>query len=267
MKIQMYRLKLFWKYFVYQLTAKSKKGHGIHSPFVFKLARAVLNDERRFSEFDRIDKRRSLYLLCDREIPVVDFGAGSRVMKGSPRKVSEIAKYACLQPKYGELLFRLVRFFQPERIVEFGTSLGIGTLYIAFASPNGKVFSVEGCESVAGIARETMIQEGAANVKIETAEFLALLKQNRLPFERVDFVYFDGGHTRETTLFLFETMLGKINENTIFVFDDIRWSVGMEKAWKEICSNPRVSLSIDLFAMGLVFFHKGISKQHVVLKY
>lgn len=267
MKKQMYRLKLFFKYFVYQLTAKSKKGHGIHSPFVFKIVTAVLNDNKRFIEFERINKQRSLYLSSGREVFVNDSGAGSRVMKGSVKKLCDIAKYASTQQKYGELIFRLVRFFQPERIVEFGTSLGIGTFYLALAAPKGKVFTIEGSGKIADIAKKTLEQEKLKNAHVETGEFAMVIKSNRLPFKEVDFVYFDGGHTRETTLYLFDEMMTRINENSIFVFDDIRWSEEMEEAWKEIYSNPRVSLSIDLFKMGIVFFRKGISKQHVVLKY
>ena len=41
----------------------------------------------------------------------------------------------------------------------------------------------------------------------------------------------------------------------------------MEEAWKLISDDKRVSLSIDLFYIGLVFFNKGISKQHIAIKY
>ena len=61
-------------------------------------------------------------------------------------------------------------------------------------------------------------------------------------------------------------LLEKIDENSIIVFDDIYWSDQMEEAWKEIVNNKRVTLSIDLFKMGIVFFHPSIVKEHYKLR-
>jgi hypothetical protein len=42
----------------------------------------------------------------------------------------------------------------------------------------------------------------------------------------------------------------------------------MEKAWKEICAHPEVSLSLDLFYFGIVFFRtENKNKEHFVLKF
>ena len=79
-------------------------------------------------------------------------------------------------------------------------------------------------------------------------------------------VYFDANHRYEPTLRYFETCLRKAGEHTVFVFDDIYWSAEMKQAWKEISTDPRVSLSVDFFHIGLVFFRKGVEKQHFVLK-
>ena len=57
-----------------------------------------------------------------------------------------------------------------------------------------------------------------------------------------------------------------INEDSCLIFHDIHWSKGMRKAWDGICADQRVIFSIDLFEMGLVFFKKGVPKQHFILK-
>jgi hypothetical protein len=42
----------------------------------------------------------------------------------------------------------------------------------------------------------------------------------------------------------------------------------MEGAWEKICKDDRVTLSIDLFFIGLVFFRKEFrEKQHFVIRY
>jgi predicted O-methyltransferase YrrM len=263
----MYPVKLFLNYFVYLLTAKGIKGHGIHSPFLFKLVTAVFNDKRFFKEFQIIDDARSLYFSNHDKIVQEDFGAGSKFSMSSERKICDIARKASTQPKYGELLFRLVRFYQPKNIVEFGTSLGLGTMYLAMAAPNSLITSIEGSEELSLKAKQMFKSMGINNVRVINGEFKMLAESGEVFDEPVDFVYFDGCHTKEMTLYLFEKMLLKAGESSVFVFDDIRWSAGMEEAWKCIAADKRISLSIDLFRVGLVFFNKGISKQHIAIKY
>jgi len=41
----------------------------------------------------------------------------------------------------------------------------------------------------------------------------------------------------------------------------------MENAWNKIKADKRVSVSIDLFWFGILFFRKGIEKQDFVLRY
>jgi hypothetical protein len=66
----------------------------------------------------------------------------------------------------------------------------------------------------------------------------------------------------------FKLALEKKNVNSIFVFDDIYWSEGMQKAWTEICAHKDVTLSLDLFYFGIVFFRtENKEKEHFVLKF
>lgn len=262
----MFRIKLFIKYFVYLLTAKSK-GYGIHSPFLYKLSTAVFNDKRSFYEFEQIRKVRSLYSSNQEVLKPEEFGAGSGVLKKKEKTVSGIARIASTRPKYGELLFRLVRFFQPEHIVEFGTSLGIGTLYMAMAAPGARLFTIEGSKELAEKSEAMLRQQGMKNVQVIHGDFKKIIENSDVMREKTDFVYFDGGHTKEMTLYLFEKMVQLSGSSAIFVFDDIRWSSGMEEAWKKITGDPRVSLSLDLFQIGIVFFRKEIAKQHLLIKY
>jgi len=51
------------------------------------------------------------------------------------------------------------------------------------------------------------------------------------------------------------------------IFDDIYWSEGMQQAWTEICARPEVTLSLDLFHMGVVFFNPGLTKEHYYIRY
>jgi predicted O-methyltransferase YrrM len=84
---------------------------------------------------------------------------------------------------------------------------------------------------------------------------------------KLDFAFIDGNHTYKATVSYFETLLKVAHNDTVFVFDDIHWSEGMEKAWNEICDNGQVTVSIDLFRMGIVFLNKDLSKQKFVTRF
>ncbi len=47
--------------------------------------------------------------------------------------------------------------------------------------------------------------------------------------------------------------------------DDIHWSEEMEHAWQQVLQYNDVSLTVDLFQVGVVFFDKSLSKSHHVL--
>jgi hypothetical protein len=62
--------------------------------------------------------------------------------------------------------------------------------------------------------------------------------------------------------------LEKKHNNSVFVFDDINWNEQMAKAWEEIKAHPEVTLSIDLYYAGIVFFRKEQQeKEHFTLRY
>lgn len=81
-----------------------------------------------------------------------------------------------------------------------------------------------------------------------------------------DLIYFDGNHQKEATLKYFHELLPLAHNDSVFIFDDIHWSPGMEEAWEEIKTHPQVRVSIDSFFWGIVFFRKEQEKEHFILR-
>jgi predicted O-methyltransferase YrrM len=160
-----------------------------------------------------------------------------------------------------------VRHFKPETILELGTSLGISTLYLESAAPEAKLITLEGCASTAELAADHFRQSGLKNISIYTGEFSTVLPGYLAKQHKIDFAFFDGNHTYIATTGYFRQCLPFAGENTVFVFHDIHWSQGMLKAWKEICRDDSVRVTIDLFDIGLVFFNKGLSKQDFIIRF
>ncbi len=265
----MYRsLQLAIKYFNYYRTASNGKGHGIHSPFVFDFVLHVLNNKKQYTAPVEIEELRKELLQDKRIIPIEDFGAGSRISKAKQRTVQQIARTAVKPKKYSQLLYRLVRHYQPQVIVELGTSLGITTAYIATANPAAQVITIEGSSSIYEKAKTNFEKLQIRNIQALQGNFDTVLPQVLKQLTEVDLAYIDGNHRYGPTVNYFHQFLAKSGNNTILVFDDIHWSPEMEKAWQYIQQHPTVRCTIDIFFLGFVFFRNEYKeRQHFTIRY
>ena len=248
------------------LTAWNTTGEGIHSPYLFRLVRFVMRDENTFYCFADIERRRAYLEACEDVLDVVDFGsAGSPEGKHIERRVCDIAKRQLESPKIGQLLFRIVNFMgqeekRPLEILELGTSLGITTAYLASASSKNRVVTLEGSEAVLKVAKGVW-----RALKLENIEWAegniddTLYKYAR---EKLDLAYVDANHTYEATKRYVDFLLPRMTEKGIIVLDDIHYSAGMERAWEELKQDQRVTTTMDLYDVGMIFVDKHYLHRH-----
>ncbi|MBF9238142.1 class I SAM-dependent methyltransferase [Hymenobacter sp. BT683] len=246
---------------------RSGNAHGLHSPFVFGVYTSVVRHTGIFDAYAPIESRRQELLNSSTSITVTDFGAGSHTGAGQQRRIADIARTAAKPPHLAQLLFRLANYFRPATILELGTSLGLTTAYLAAADSRSKVVTLEGCANVANVARETFAALQLENIRIVEGNMDNTLAPALAALGTpVDFAFFDGNHRYEPTLSYFEHCLAYRTDESVFVFDDIHWSEEMERAWEVIKAHPDVTVTVDLFHIGLVFFRKGQPKQHFWLR-
>jgi predicted O-methyltransferase YrrM len=260
-KESFFRTKEFARYV---LTAGNS--HSIHSPFVFELYTKVIKDSTPFYSFEKIEAIRARMLMSEKKILVEDFGTGATHGKKKNLSIRYIASHYVKHRKYGQLLFRLVNHFRPNNILEIGTSLGITTSYLSLPNPGSKIITLEGSDETATMA-ELNFKAAHINPQVIRGEFSETLPIAINRIQNLDFVYFDGNHRKEPTLQYFFQCLQSHDENSVFVFDDIYWSQEMSEAWKEIKENSSVTLSIDLYSIGIVFFRRSQPKQHFTLRF
>lgn len=261
-------LQLAIKFLTYQVSASNGKGHGIHSPFVYDLVTKVFNNKNNYAEFEEIEFLRKQLMQNKTVQDVEDFGAGSVKGFAKKRTVQQIASSSLKPKKYAQLLYKLVNYFQPKTILELGTSLGVTTSYLAKANKEAQLITLEGSDAIGAIAKENFVQLQLQNMHQITGNFDETLDAAIDKLSTIDFAFIDGNHRKEPTLRYFEQLLKYSNQNSLFVFDDIHWSRDMEEAWTAIKNHPSVTLSIDLFYIGLVFFRKEQKeKQHFTIRF
>lgn len=257
-------------YLRHVLTAWNTTGEGIHSPYLFELVRFVLRDENAYYCFVDIERRRELLLACDDVLEVLDFGsAGAPDGKVIQRRVSDIAKTHLESPKIGQTLFRIVHFLgqhekRPLEILELGTSLGVTTAYLASVDSRNRVMTMEGSGSVLQIAQGVWRALRLENIEWIEGNIDDTLFNNART--RIDIAYLDANHTYEATLRYTDILLPRLPEKGILILDDIHYSAEMEQAWEKLKKDDRVTTTIDLYHIGIVFVDPHYLKRHYRIK-
>ena len=252
-------------------------GEGIHSPYLFELVRFILRDRNAYYCFADIERRREYLKSCEDELDVLDFGSqGSKEGKHVRRRISEIAKTHLERPEVGQLLFRLVNWLgtrekRPLSIVELGTSLGITTAYLASADSRNSVLTFEGSGEVLNVAKGVWRM-----LKLENIQWIVgnidhtLLDSDHSLYNgapaRVDVAYVDANHTYEATIRYADFLLSRLNTKGVLAIDDIHYSEEMERAWAELKNDQRVTTSMDLYHIGLLFVDPHYLKRHYIIR-
>lgn len=245
-----------------QFLLKSTNQHGVHSPFVYDLVTNCFYDSKVYPEYKDLKDYRTALLANKNTLEITDLGSGSKVTNNTSRAISSIAQHSGTSFKRTKLLFRLSKYFQFQNILELGTSLGIATQAIHLGNPEAQITSIEGCPNISNTAKSNLSKN--KNVKLLVGDFdshIEKIEQNSF-----DFVFFDGNHNKEATLRYFEKLLPKTHNNTLFIFDDIYWSKDMTEAWETIKKHPKVSVTIDTFFWGFVFFRTEQVKEDFVIR-
>ena len=290
--VYLYRVSSWLKH---QLTARNTGGHGVHSPYLFEWVRMVMSDKNTYYVWDEIEEIRQEMLKDTRELEFVDYGSGgplptspSKGRSANMRRVCDIAKGSLARRKEAQLLARLVGWLgrplltSPSRggigdealedrkglmIVELGTSLGVTTAYLAAMDSRNKVVTYEGCPAVAEVARANWEKLGLSNIACVVGEITVDSLQLAVDsLSGIDVAFIDANHTCEATLTYFNALASRVHEKSVVVVDDIHYNEDMEKAWKAICADERVTTTMDLYRMGLVFFDKHYWRKHYKMR-
>lgn len=248
-----------FEYIKYRLKAKGR--HGIHSPFVYNLLDECFKIRLSGKEKAIISRLYSRLSHDQRIISIEDHGVGSKKL-GRKRKISSIIKTSSSKGKYGRLLYQFARYSKPERVLELGTSLGLGTLHLYLGAPASKITTVEGCPETYRIAGEHL----PPTIERVLSTFDTFLKEKEHSAEKYDIVFVDGHHDGKALLHYLNQLEPITHNDTIFILDDIRWSPSMKKAWMQLVKDPQYHLTIDLFRVGIIARRNQQEKEHFTLK-
>ncbi|MDI9366596.1 MAG: hypothetical protein QM541_16690 [Flavobacterium sp.] len=218
-------LQKFIKYCKYWLTAANGKGHGIHSPFVFKFVVDVLNDERFFYAFETIES-------------IVNANLNNQ--------------------KINKLLFRIANYYQPKSVLIIDETIGITTSYIALANTDASVYSYFSQAKNFEKVKAVVTTCNAENCHFVTS--ITTKKQH-------DLVYVDAKNAVLLNDVL-QQVLPLLHPQSILIVNNINSSKKIEAQWLQLQTNSTVTLTINLFQVGLVFFRpENKIAQHFTIRF
>ncbi|MFM2376142.1 MAG: hypothetical protein RLZZ165_1239 [Bacteroidota bacterium] len=253
-------------YISHQWNSKSK--HGIHSPFVYDFVTKVL--PHRPTPFgDQVERLRKRLRARRQMLEISDLGAGygGRERPVIHKTLREVLHSSARNRREGELLTRMVNRYAPGQVLELGTNVGFSAMYLlGGGEPKPELISIEGSEVLSRIASENLQALGCSACLL-VGDFAAVLGEDvEWRRFRPSLVLMDGNHRKQATLDYFHTLLPRLGKDPVVVIDDIHWSAEMWQAWNEIIRHERISVSLDLYSLGICFLDRPQAKEHFRLK-
>jgi predicted O-methyltransferase YrrM len=245
----------------YRWIAKGR--HGTHSPFVYAFADECQRIPMDVEVVDGLKAIELTYTSSQEIIEVNDQGVGSHRLSNR-RLVKDIYRVSSSKGKFGRLLFQISRYYSPKKMLEFGTSLGVGTYCLAKGNPSAEVISIDACAQTQSVARRMLEGAGIENCTLINATFDHYLSTTKeVSF---DLVFIDGHHDGKALLRYLEALKPLTHADTIFILDDIRWSASMFEAWQKIIDDSEYHVTMDFFRMGMMLRRPQQRKEHFVVK-
>lgn len=270
-KLYFFRLKTWMSYMI-----KAINAHGIHSPFLFDFYNKVIINQGGENSIHWIEDIRARLKRENQVIRFSDYGTAGLYNAFVPselpiereQSISEICRKSLAPAKDAMLLKNLIDYLEIKHVWEFGTSLGITSLYLSQGVKVKEVLTIEGSPQIAAIATGVFSNTNASQkIKPVVGPLDEVLPKVLLENEFPDMILFDANHSGEATLNYFNLCVKHKKPECVFIFDDIYWSPSMRDAWVQIKKSSDVTMTIDLYSMGIVFFNKKLSKQDFMLRY
>jgi predicted O-methyltransferase YrrM len=220
---------------------------------MFRLITEVIGERRLYYRYEDIELIRQELLLKEDTIALPSDGGTDAIAK--------VVEREGIRPKRGALLFRLTNYFQPERILQIGTTMGLSTLYLSSYKPGLTCVSLETVPEYTPISRWVYEKGARTAIDLRAGDCRTTLPPALERLGKVDFVYFNIWKEM-FPLWLFDACLKYAHDETVFVFEGVRANKQMRIFWATVCEHPRISASIDLYSAGIVLFNKNLHKQN-----
>lgn len=243
----------------YLRKARHWHGHGIHSPYLFRLVTEVIEDKKQYPGYRIIRFQKSMITARVKELnhqkEITYNSAPLQSLIGKKKLFKNIE----LGYRYGKLMLRLVKEFKPTSVHYYGPTFGLNLLYLALADENITVNSF-----IADPPLNQFCEESIKSIPITNVRFQPSASKDPGIQEFVFInLFFLPGETRNKI----QQKLKLIGDNDVMIIRGIHRSAEMENIWQEVIKEKKVKVSLDLYEIGILLFRKKLQKQHFILRF
>ena len=221
---------------------RSRKGFGVHSPFVYNLITKVVEEKAPFYAFEEIENFRKKLLNESNELSI-------------------ITAKETQSPNFGAFLFRLMNFFRCKSVLQVGCSTGVMSLYLASVSrTQGEYFFLEE-RSILQEAETFAMAQHLQKVHFVTGNYEENLQNIKTNFPKMELIFINqlpDSMEIEKGLTWVEDFR---DQKTIVLVNSIK-KKKMKALWNRLKNLPQARTTIDLRALGIVFFDGKLPKRH-----
>ncbi|WP_461632923.1 hypothetical protein [Labilibaculum euxinus] len=251
------RIRYKLKKRLYRLKAFRRKGFGIHSPFTFHLIVNVIEAKLSYYAFGQLFPYRKIIVNALKS--KLEDG---EISKDLAKKYKEEIQIIKSTEVLDRLLFRLMNFWHAEKSAYFGEGIGFTLAYMA---------KLDSRNSVACLDRGGVLSEYSDDIfrnymgiqNYKSFNYNEILKQN----PKYDFLVFSENTRKEILsdfILNYELLLA---DNCMIVIQNPHKNDTISLFWKQMKKLERISVSLDLFHLGILISKDGMQKQDYVRKY
>lgn len=243
----------------YLKRARHRGGHGIHSPFLFRLITLVVEDKRRMPEYKLFKqlKNKALGLLGEIIDPsLVKAYQQFSLSPGNPKRFYRKVEFPL---RYITVVFRLIRDFKPSSIINYGPTLGITPAVMATADKDSRVCLVINDQLYESFCNELFKEFANANIKF--------LSEAAVVSVNSGFFVINYPYDPDLSKIIVADYLTRNGDDDVLIIRGIHESKEMEELWLELIANLNVRVSLDLFEIGIALSRKGLQKENFILKF
>lgn len=243
---------------IYLKRARHRRGHGIHSPFLFRLITEVVESRKRLPEYTIFKglKNKVLNLLDDFQNPLLT--EIYHQLNLHPSKPRKLYKKVELPLRYGKVVFRLIRYFKPSTIINYGPTFGVNLAVMALANNDSIIY-----QSISDPAYKLISKELLKDSAISNIQFF---QENSIPTINPEFIMINYSDNPDLSRNVVQKYLRIHGDDDVLIIRGIHESQEMETIWLEMIVHESVRVSLDLFEIGIALFRKGLQKENFILK-
>jgi len=239
--------------------ARHRRGHGIHSPFLFHLITTVVENRRSLPEYKILKDLKDKVLNLLNEYSDQSFAAIYNQFNLPLSNHRRFYRKVELPLRYGKVVFRLIREFKPSSVINYGPTFGANLALMAMASDDRIVYQL-----INNPVNELVSSELLKDLAITNVRFFL---DNSAPSINPEFIMINYADNPDLSRSLVQKKLEMHGDDDVLIIRGIHESKEMEAIWREMIASESVRVSLDLFEIGIALFRTGLQKENFIQRF